>query len=148
MSKFTNKRKGTNGVIVDLEAKGGPKFASTDPDKETEVSRKETSKRFAGTPLPKGKNPHKPAEKAINKKLKEVSKGKAPKAEKAERAPREADTRKIKLLVKENPKREGSASYDRFELYRKAKTVADFVEAGGSTADVRYDEKAGYIQVA
>lgn len=58
------------------------------------------------------------------------------------------DERKITLLTKENPKREGSASHGRFELYRKSKTVGQFLEAGGTTADVRADEAAGHIQVA
>lgn len=99
------------------------------------------------------KESHKDAQLKANKaSAGKAAKGKAVKAtkEKAERAPREADTRKIKILTekKANPKREGSASYDRFELYRDSKTVADFVAAGGSTADIRYDEKAGYIEVA
>lgn len=74
-------------------------------------------------------------------------------AKKAAKAPAEKkeaaeDTRKITLITKENPKREGSAAYDRFALYSKHKTVASFFEAGGSSADLRYDEKAGHIKVA
>lgn len=75
---------------------------------------------------------------------------KAPK-EKAERASKEADTRKITIAAdykKSNPKREGTASYDRFELYRTSKTVADFISAGGTTGDIRNDEAKGYITLA
>lgn len=55
---------------------------------------------------------------------------------------------KIKLLVKENPKREGSASYDRYELYRTAKTIGQFVEGGGKLADIKYDSEREFISVA
>lgn len=55
--------------------------------------------------------------------------------------------RKITLLVKENPKREGSASHARYELYRKAKTIGAYVEAGGVMPDIAYDEAKGFISV-
>lgn len=58
------------------------------------------------------------------------------------------DTRKITLVTKENPKREGTESYKRFELYKKAKTVQAFLDAGGTAADVRFDTKAGHIKVS
>lgn len=88
------------------------------------------------------------AEKAPAKKAeKVVAKAPAKKAVKEEKGEKAADTRKLKLLVKENPKREGSSSFDRYELYRSCKTVADFITAGGTAADVRYDAAKGYIQV-
>ena len=59
----------------------------------------------------------------------------------------EADTRKITLLVKENPKREGSASHKRFELYKKHKTVEAFLKAGGTAADIRWDTAAKFVSV-
>lgn len=62
----------------------------------------------------------------------------------AERAP---GNRKLKLLTKGNPKRAGSASYNRFEFYRNAKTVQAFLDAGGTLADVKYDSGKGYIEV-
>lgn len=55
---------------------------------------------------------------------------------------------KIKLLVKENPKRPGSASFERYDLYKKAKTVGDFIDAGGKSADIAYDVKHEYIELA
>ena len=57
-------------------------------------------------------------------------------------------TARIKLLVKENPKREGSSSYKRFALYGKSATVADFLKAGGTRADLAWDEKRKFIQVS
>lgn len=55
--------------------------------------------------------------------------------------------KKIKLLTKENPKRKGSEAFARFELYSDHKTVDDFVAAGGSLSDIRYDSNAGHIEV-
>ena len=55
---------------------------------------------------------------------------------------------KITVLAKENPKREGSASFKRFALYSKHKTVESFLKAGGTSGDLRYDMDAKYIKVA
>lgn len=57
-------------------------------------------------------------------------------------------TEKITLLVKENPKREGTDSFKRFALYGKSKTVADFLKAGGTTTDLRWDEAHKFIKVS
>lgn len=45
----------------------------------------------------------------------------------------------VRLLVDKNPKRPGSASYPRFELYKDGITVGDFIKAGGTMADVVWD---------
>lgn len=55
---------------------------------------------------------------------------------------------KIKLLVKENPKREGSAAHGRYEIYRDVKTVGEFLEQGGTGADLTYDSRAGNIEIS
>jgi hypothetical protein len=57
-----------------------------------------------------------------------------------------ASTR-IKLLVKENPKRPGTASHKRFQLYRPGQTVAEFLAAGGTRADLRWDQKHKFIEL-
>jgi hypothetical protein len=44
---------------------------------------------------------------------------------------------KIVLLVKENPRREGTDVYKQFELMKKSKTVGDFWKAGGRTGTLR-----------
>lgn len=54
---------------------------------------------------------------------------------------------KIKVLVKDNPKREGTASYDTFELLKKSKTVGDFFAAGGGSANLHWNIERGYIEV-
>lgn len=57
-----------------------------------------------------------------------------------------ADT-KIVVLAAKNPKRPTSASYLRFELYGRNKTVASFVAAGGTYADLKYDTEHAFIKV-
>lgn len=81
-----------------------------------------------------------------------AAKPKAPKAEAAAPAvPREPKVpleSKITWLVKENPKRAGSASFERFEAYKGSKTVEAFLEAGGTRADLAHDTAKEYIAVA
>ena len=55
------------------------------------------------------------------------------------------DTMKITVLVKENPKRAKAA--ERFALYKNGMTIADYVAAGGTLADVRWDTKMNFISV-
>lgn len=118
MSKFA--KKATAEVAEDEEEKI-PGFAKAAKEKKTK---------------PAGKMPDKPT--------------KGGKAAKEASEPKSSgpDKRKIKLLTKENPKREGSASYERFEHYRKAKTVQDFLDAGGTRADLKHDEAAGHIEIS
>lgn len=81
-------------------------------------------------------------------------------AEKKEGTPRAAKKytgeMKITLLTdkddkpygpKNNPKREGSKSADRFALYKNGMTVDQFVAAGGLYADVVYDVDKKFISV-
>lgn len=71
-------------------------------------------------------------------------------AEKAPRAPREGAYGADMLITKiepGNPKREGSASFDRFALYKTGMKVSKFLEIGGRSADIRYDVEHGLISV-
>lgn len=65
----------------------------------------------------------------------------------APRAGKFAETDKIVVLAKENPKRANTKAYDNFELYKKSKTVGDFVKAGGDTGYMGFDHKSGFIKV-
>lgn len=56
------------------------------------------------------------------------------------------DPRRI-VWVGPNPKKQGSASYDRFALYREGMTVQEFLEAGGTTGDVKWDTERGFIKL-
>lgn len=60
-----------------------------------------------------------------------------------------ADNMRIKLNVRENPKRRGTASYDRFQLYftKKPKTVAEALKAGIWRADLRWDAARNFIEL-
>ncbi len=62
-------------------------------------------------------------------------------------APLYADDGKIKVLAAENPKRAGTASHARFELYSGVKTVADYVAAGGRRADLDWDVQHKFVEV-
>jgi len=57
---------------------------------------------------------------------------------------RRIDNRVI-ATVGDNPKKRGSKSHARFSLYEPGMTVSAFVDAGGTTADVRWDLARGYI---
>ncbi len=82
---------------------------------------------------------------------KEPKSGEAPARaprEKVQRAPRGAlrDPR-IVISVRPNPKKPGSASYDRYELYRVGMTVDEAIAAGVKREDVAWDSdpKRGFI---
>lgn len=51
----------------------------------------------------------------------------------------------IRLLVLKNPKRPTAAAYARFELYREGQTVAEFLAAGGTKADLSWDRAHNFI---
>ncbi len=52
---------------------------------------------------------------------------------------------RIKLLVRHNPKLRGSKAYARFSLYRDGMKVGDFLDAGGTMGDIRYNIGHGYL---
>lgn len=57
-----------------------------------------------------------------------------------------ADKRAI-ITIKtiDNPKRPGTLSHARYELYQDGMTVAEYLDAGGRTGDINYDVAEGYI---
>jgi hypothetical protein len=61
------------------------------------------------------------------------------------RAPKFDLDAKIKVMVDENPKRKGTASYKRFEKYENGMKVADAIAKGVKTADIHWDVKHNYI---
>ena len=80
-----------------------------------------------------------------------VKAAKAPaKAEKKESAGRtnKHAGKKITVVAKENPKREGTAAHDIFSLYKTGQTVEQFLEAGGTVVALDYDSKKGFIKLA
>lgn len=55
--------------------------------------------------------------------------------------------KKIVLIAQTNPKRKGSASYERYAKYVNGMTVADALKAGVTKADLQWDQKKGFIKL-
>lgn len=58
-----------------------------------------------------------------------------------------ADTRRIKIVVKENPHREGTARHAAFEAVRSAKTIADYAATGSKPKYLDRWKKSGHIEI-
>lgn len=76
------------------------------------------------------------------------------KADKGEQEPRRSkfallypDESKIKLLVKDNPKKEGSKAREKFQHYFSNTTVGTFIAAGGTYSTIAYDVGRKFIEV-
>ena len=53
-----------------------------------------------------------------------------------------------KISIQEkNPKKSGSKSAARYDVYKTAKTIAEFYSLGGKKADARYDLGKGYMKI-
>lgn len=59
-----------------------------------------------------------------------------------------ADTAKITLIAKENPKREGTKAHTAFNLYKSGQTVREVLDAGQTRSNLIYDVRHGYIKIA
>lgn len=83
------------------------------------------------------------------KKEKNAVKAKKAKSEESGDARRINPDLKIKLLVDENPKREGSRSYKEFELYKDGMTVGELLKKGEKidfrTSALRWDVAHEFI---
>lgn len=53
----------------------------------------------------------------------------------------------VQFLTDGNPKRVGSKSFDRFAAYMGAGTVGEYIAAGGTYGDLKYDAEHGHISV-
>lgn len=56
-----------------------------------------------------------------------------------------ADDPRILSVVKPNPKKPSSAAHGRYALYAVGMSIAEFIKAGGTKADVQYDMSKGFI---
>ena len=54
---------------------------------------------------------------------------------------------KITVLVKDNPRRKGTAHSKRFGLYQTGETVAEYLKKGGNRGDLRCDIRDGFVKV-
>ncbi len=57
------------------------------------------------------------------------------------------ENQKIRVLVKDNPKRPSSNAFQIFSLYATSKTTDDFLANGGTTAALRYDVEHEFIEL-
>ncbi len=53
----------------------------------------------------------------------------------------------IRVLAETNPKKPGSESHTRFQLYEDGITVAAYYERGGRPADISWDSDRGFVRV-
>jgi len=56
------------------------------------------------------------------------------------------DDPRVISYVGPNPKKAGSASFDRFALYKVGMTVSEFLAAGGTMGDVKWDAERSFIK--
>ena len=89
----------------------------------------------------------KAAPKQVEQKAPPVEQKAAPKAAPPVREPKHAPTAKIEWLTASNPKRPGTASHARAELYWGKKTVADYLAAGGQRVDLSWDAAHNFIRI-
>lgn len=54
-------------------------------------------------------------------------------------------TSTITWNITTNPKRPSGKAHKRFEAYLGAPTVDDYIAAGGTLADLKYDQQKGFI---
>ena len=57
------------------------------------------------------------------------------------------DGLRITAIVPVNPKKLGSGSFKKFALYKEGMTPDEFIAAGGTKADVKYDVEHGFIKL-
>jgi hypothetical protein len=51
----------------------------------------------------------------------------------------------ITVVAGDNPKRKGTLSFTRFNIYRTGMSVGEYIAAGGRSGDINHDLAAGYI---
>lgn len=102
---------------------GNGVVASGDETKAKKKARKPAAKKVAKAAKPAKKTK---AAKANGNGAKKKASGNAGKGRRA----KFSDNAKIKLIVKENPRRKGSTSYDKYAKFRDGMTVGEFIKAG------------------
>jgi hypothetical protein len=55
-----------------------------------------------------------------------------------------SEDQKIQIL-QNNPKTKGDMCYDRYEAYKRAKTVREYFQLGGTKDDLRWDRRRNYV---
>lgn len=135
------KKKEADEMAEKLKSKGSAAAKSTAkaPTKGDAEALKSAAK---GAPVAKGKPA--PAEKP----KKTGNPAALEKARAARGANMEVERKKkLVLLEKSNPKRAETRAFNIYGLYKTSKTVGDFLDAGGTMSDIRYDSEKGFIKV-
>ena len=66
-------------------------------------------------------------------------------ADAEEAAPKEDKGARALECQQDNPKRDQSKSWKRYEAYKSATTVAEFLAKGGTPADLAHDVGKGFV---
>lgn len=90
----------------------------------------------------------KTSKKTSKKVTKKTSKKTAKVAGTRGRKPSIPNEAKVKVLVKENPRRSGTAAYKRFSLYKSGMTVGEYIKAGGKRGSLLKDVRKGFVSVS
>lgn len=152
-----NGRSGKHATKAAAPAKkrGRPAKAKAEDDEDEDED--ETPKKKRGRPAKAAKE--KPAKAAKGK----AEKKKPAKAAKPEKKAKKGgtgggrrersfkDDQVITVLVDENPKRPHTASYERFELYKRGKkgmTVKEALKAGVTSGDLKWDSERNFIKIS
>lgn len=157
--KPTAKQQAAAKKKIDSEKKAAKETAKTEKKKAT-VAKKVAANAAKGKAAPDAIAKARAAKKAakakprkptpLAKKAKLVPSPKAaPKKTggKKGRAGSFTEDQKITVLVKDNPKREGSNAHEVFEWLRKSKTVGEFYKKGGMSSNLRWNIDHKYIKV-
>ena len=104
----------------------------------------ETTEEIDTTP-PSNEKPAKPAKKT--RVPKEPKEPKEPSVKRSKFELMYPGSAAITVLVDKNPKKVGSKSYERFEGYRGAATIAEALAAGVTYQDIAYDVGRQFISV-
>lgn len=89
--------------------------------------------------------------KKTNGKAEKKAKEEKPKKEAAAKEPGERAlhlAKKIKILSKDNPRREGSHGFKTFAIYKNGMTVAEALEKGAEAGYIHADANRGYISLS
>lgn len=55
------------------------------------------------------------------------------------------DDTKLSWTITSNPKRPSGKAHQRFEAYLGKQTISEYLAAGGTLADLKYDNAKGYV---
>ncbi len=145
-SKKDKKSKKSKKDKKNKKDKKSKKEKEEDTDPEPEKEEPETKSEKVDKKKPKKKDKEMAKAKKDKKPDKKADK-KTDKKERGERQPALDPTARISLLVKKNPRREGTSVYENYAIYKTGMTVKKYLEKGGIAGCLRTDIKRGNIEL-